>query len=144
MDKPDSLFYSAIPVPMPSDDEPQKKRKPETERLTDMAKQFHGYAQDDTPTRVSVPDSWPGIVMWALGRHGPIVLFVASTWLLYNDNKITQAQIYKDNRETTVQMMDVAKAQIAVNAQVVAQMVEVKVAISAMVEEAKKAHHAQP
>ena len=109
-----------------------------------MAKQFHNYAQDDTPTNVSVPGNWPGIVMWALGRHGPIVLFVVSTWLLYNDNKANQAQIYKDNRETAGQMMDVAKAQIEVNAQVVASMTELKMAISSIAEEAKKAHHMQP
>lgn len=105
-----------------------------------MAKQFHQHAQEDTPSKVPVPESWPGIIMWALGRHGPIVLFVFSTWLLYNDNKENQAQIYKDNRESQAQMMEVAKAQIAVNAQVVAQMVDVKLAIEDLVDEAKRAH----
>jgi hypothetical protein len=87
------------------------------------------HADEDTPRRVSVPDSWPGIFMWALGRHGPIVLFVVSTWFLYQDNKVNQAQ-----------MLEVAKAQIAVNAQVVGQLTELKISIAAMVEEAKRAH----
>lgn len=106
-----------------------------------MAKQFHKHAEEDTPSKVPVPESWPGIIMWALGRHGPIVLFVFSTWLLYQDNKENQSQIYKDNRESQAQMLEVAKAQIAVNAQVVAQMTEVKVAIADLVQEAKRAHN---
>lgn len=89
----------------------------------------HRFASDDTPGRVSVPDSWPGIIMWALGRHGPIVLFVVSTWFLYQDNKANNAQI-----------LEVAKAQIAVNAQVVTQLTDLKISIAAMAEEAKKAH----
>ncbi len=132
------LEYTVEPISFSRDGAAQ------VEPYSAMAKQIHGYAQDDTPSNVSVPESWAGIFMWALGRHGPIVLFIFSTWLLYNDNKASQAQIYKDNRETTGQMMEVAKAQIAVNAQVVAQMTEVKVAISAMVEEAKRAHQHTP
>ena len=121
-------------------DDSDSKQKTAPKRVPDMARQLHQHAQEDTPTNVSVPGNWPGLVLWALGRHGPIVLFVFSTWLLYQDNKENQAKIYEDNRESQAQMLEVAKAQIAVNAQVVAQMTEVKVAISQLVEEAKRAH----
>lgn len=116
---------------------------PPTQKLEEpsMSEQFHKYAQEDTPAKVSVPENWPGIIMWAVGRHGPIVLFVWATWLLYNDNKATQEQIHKDARESQTQMMEVAKAQIDINGQVVAQMSDVKLAIKDLVEEAKRAHH---
>lgn len=110
-----------------------------------MTKQrLRGHADQTTPATVSIPNSWAGLLMWAIGQHGPIVLFVFSTWFLYNDNKANQAQIYKDNRETQAQMMDVAKAQIAVNAQVVTQLTDLKTAIGQLADEAKRAHRANP
>ncbi len=116
--------------------------QPEPE-LPDMAKQIHDYAQDDTPSSVTVPGSYAGILMWAFGKHGPIVLFVISTWLLYNDNKANQAQIYKDSRETGAQLMEVARAQITVNGQVAASLSEMKSAIVLLTDEARRAHHTQ-
>lgn len=83
---------------------------------------FRTAADDDTPKGVTIPDSWAGILMWALGRHGPIVLFVVATWFLYQDNKASQAAI-----------LDVAKAQIAINTQVAS-------ALAALTEEARRAH----
>jgi hypothetical protein len=90
---------------------------------------FRTIADDDTPKGVSIPDSWAGILMWALGRHGPVVLFVAATWFLYQDNKAQQAAI-----------LEVAKAQISINAQVVVQLADLKTSILALTDEARKAH----
>jgi len=135
-----AVQFSAETASLPGEGPPQKHKSNPEPKITDMARQLHGYAQEDTPTNVSVPGNWPGIVMWAFGRHGPIVLFVLSTWFLYQDNKTNQAQIYKDSRETASQMMEVAKSQIQVNAQVVTQMTELKTAISQMVDEARKVH----
>jgi hypothetical protein len=90
---------------------------------------IHNHAEDDTPRRVAIPDSWAGIWMWALGRHGPVVLFVAATWFLYQDNKVYQ----KD-------LLEVAKLQISINAQMVTQLDNLKTSIAAIAEEAKKAH----
>jgi len=95
--------------------------------------QLHQYAQNKTPADVSVPQTLPGLALWAFGQYGPWALFVVSTWLLYNDTKATQAQL-----------LEVTKSQISINAQVVTQMEGVNTAIKQMVEEAKKAHHAQP
>lgn len=93
---------------------------------------FRTIADDDTPKGVSIPDSWAGIIAWALGRHGPVVLFVVATWFLYQDNKAQQAAI-----------LDVAKAQISINSQVVVQMSDLRASITALTEEARKAHNHQ-
>lgn len=92
-------------------------------------KVIRDHAEDDTPRRVSIPDSWAGIVMWALGRHGPVVLFVFATWLLYNDNKVYQ----KD-------LLEVAKSQIAINSTMIVQLNDLKTAITSLADEAKKGH----
>lgn len=101
-----------------------------------MGAQFHKHAQEDTPVNVSVPGNMAGLIMWAVGRHGPIVLFVACTWFLYQDNKTYQAQML----EVVKTQIAVNTQQVSINAQVVTQMEKVEDAISAMVEEAKKAH----
>ncbi len=132
-----SLALSSIVGP---DAEPPRKEKIDTESPTSMADQFHQFAQEDTPMNVSVPGNMPGLVMWAIGRHGPIVLFVATTWFLYQDNKAYQSQMI----EVVKSQIAVNTQQVVINAQVVTQMGEVKNAISAMADEAKRAHRLLP
>lgn len=99
--------------------------------LTMARRAAHRYADQDTPERVNIPDSAFGLCVWALGRHGPIVLFVVSTWFLYQDNKISQAQI-----------LEVAKQQIVINSQMITEMNGLQLAVKALVEEAQRAHKA--
>lgn len=119
-----STLFAAEPVPFSG--EPDKRKSTTHEG---MVQKIHRHAQEATPTNVSVPANWPGLVVWALGQYGPWVLFVVSTWLLYNDNKANHAE-----------MIEVAKSQIAVNSQTVGQLTRLEAAITALAEEAKKGH----
>lgn len=130
---------SLSPLASPDDESPRKK-KIDTEPSTTMGEQFHKFAQEDTPMNVSVPGNMPGLIMWAIGRHGPIVLFVATTWFLYQDNKAYQAQMI----EVVRSQISVNTQQVLINTQVVSLMGEVKSAMSAITEEAKRAHTIYP
>lgn len=97
---------------------------------------IRNHADDDTPKRVAISDSWAGVMMWALGRHGPIVLFVFATWFLYNDNKAYQ----KDLLEVAKSQISINSTQLAQGATMLVQLNELKTAITSLADEAKRGH----
>lgn len=97
------------------------------------------FAEDSTPSTVNIRDRWD-MLAWAFGQYGPWILFGFSTWFLYQDNKVMQTQI-----------LEVTRAQITVNAQVVTgladvrsefktSLVEMNRQLTVIADEAKKAH----
>lgn len=98
------------------------------------------HADEITPKSVEFGSGWPRLFFWMFGQYGPWILFVGSTWFLYQDNKALQLQV-----------LEVTKAQIAVNAQVVTGLADNKVELkqglyemnrllAQINEEAKRAH----
>lgn len=57
----------------------------------------HTVAQRDTPDWVDVPNNWRGLLIWAVVRFGPGMLFaVIMGWFLsvvYTDQKVTSERL---------------------------------------------------
>lgn len=58
---------------------------------------IHQFANEDTPSKVDVPNTFSGIVIWAAGRFGVSIIFaVAFAWaakIVYDDNRILNERI---------------------------------------------------
>ena len=49
-------------------------------------------ANADTPSTVQVPDTWTGIIIWAVGRFGSGIIMAAvfayAAWMVYKDDHL--------------------------------------------------------
>lgn len=84
---------------------------------------LHQIAQNDTPAAVHVPPTTNGLIVWAIGRFGGIVVatFLASAaaWTLYGDHKAQNErmfQILERKLESDIRLADaISKMTQAVN-----------------------------
>ena len=67
-------------------------------------------AQSDTPSAVEVPNTWAGLMIWAVGRFGVGMLLAAAS--LYGLNIV-----YGDNKNLINRQMEAFREQTKVNAQ---------------------------
>jgi hypothetical protein len=59
---------------------------------------LHTFAEHDTPSEIRVPEGWPGIIAWMLGRFGVGAVFAAvCMWGM--------SRVYQDQRELTQQVL---------------------------------------
>ena len=77
-----------------------------------MTDKLASYANKQTPSDVTVPNSWPGLVVWAIGKFGIGVVF--AFMLIY---------VYLDLRKVSASLVEVVKAN-AVAIQTLADKVE--------------------
>lgn len=49
--------------------------------------ELHSLAEKDTPPHVDVPNSWPGLACWMVGKFGVGAIFMAMVYFLYVDLK---------------------------------------------------------
>lgn len=61
--------------------------------------ELHEIAHHDTPDEVSVPNTWPALAVWAVGRFGIGIVFLAMLVL-----------VYKDLRDSSNVMVEVVRA----------------------------------
>jgi len=61
--------------------------------------QLHSIASQDAPDNVEVPNTWPGIVVWAVGKFGTGIIF--AFMLIY---------VYQDLQAANKAMVDVVRA----------------------------------
>jgi prephenate dehydrogenase len=66
--------------------------------------ELHSIAAADTPTEVSVPQTWQALIVWAVARFGVGLVVAAvfgyATTIVYQDLKASRDQLmeaYKDN-----------------------------------------------
>lgn len=55
--------------------------------------EIHSIAESLTPPSVSVPQTWGGIIVWALGKWGIGVVFLALLVPVYQDLKTSNSQL---------------------------------------------------
>ena len=77
-----------------------------------MTAKLAEYANNQTPQDVHVPNSWPGLMVWAIGKFGIGVVFAAM--LIY---------VYLDLRKVSDALVEVVRAN-AVAIQTLAEKVE--------------------
>lgn len=66
--------------------------------------EIHSIATSDTPSAVDVPNTWQGLIVWAVARFGVGLLFAAvfayGISVIYKDQRGDRAQLmdaYRDN-----------------------------------------------
>lgn len=95
-----------------------------------MTTQLHSIAQNDTPASVEVPNSWPGLAVWALTKFGIGIVFAYGLWVVYGDLKSTNAQ-----------MMTILAQRAVTDAELARSMAGLTVAIEQITRESKTAHN---
>ena len=76
---------------------------------------LHLMAKRDTPEIVEVPETWPGIIAWLIGRFGVGVLGFGLLYIVYQDFMATHKDFYKDIKARDERI--VAAFEKSVNAQ---------------------------
>jgi hypothetical protein len=98
-----------------------------------MTRQIHSFAQEDTPAKVQVPQSWAGIIMWAIGRFGGgIVIAAVCAYML--------DRVYADYQRQNIAVLLALTQQTEVNAKNVVVMEELRKTIQELTNEARSAH----
>ena len=54
--------------------------------------EIHSIAESQTPPEVNVPQTWGGLIVWALGKWGIGIVFLALLVPVYQDLKISNSQ----------------------------------------------------
>ena len=75
--------------------------------------ELHSVAEQTTPSEVEVPKTWSGIAVWALGKWGIGVVFLALLIPVYQDLKVSNARFYdviSKNAEVSSQNVRVMEA----------------------------------
>lgn len=49
---------------------------------------LHSLASSDTPSAVTVPREWPGLLVWAVGRFGVGILVAAVFWHAWREERV--------------------------------------------------------
>lgn len=94
-----------------------------------MTQQLHAIANQDTPTNVTVPPTWAGLLMWLVGRLGVAVIAFAGMYLVYQDYK-----------EMTIRVIAAFEQQARVNADTSATVRSLQASIEVNTAEIRQAH----
>lgn len=70
-----------------------------------MTQALHRLAAGDTPSNVEVPQNPYGVTVWALGRFGIGMVFLALFWFKDQDNKVANERVYQDMKANTERVM---------------------------------------
>jgi hypothetical protein len=75
--------------------------------------ELHEFAESTTPAEINVPKTWAGLAVWALGKWGIGVVFLALLVPVYQDLKISNSRFYeiiRQNAEISTQNVRVMEA----------------------------------
>jgi hypothetical protein len=98
-----------------------------------MTERLHQLAESDTPAAVTVPQSWQGIVFWAVGRFGSgILLAAACGWALM--------RVYEDHAKGTDRLMTILEQRAKVDADMTSALLQLRGALDEVAREARNAH----
>jgi hypothetical protein len=101
--------------------------------------EIHDIAESTTPPEINVPRTWAGLVVWALGKWGIGIVFLALLVPVYQDLKTSNARIYgiiERSAEVSTQNVRAMEA--------LAAKIESSNAATARLEEALHRLHKQP
>lgn len=98
-----------------------------------MAPKLHQLAEDDTPSRVSVPETWSGLLVWAVGRFGVgILMAVACGWAL--------TRVYEDLSQQQKELMALLREEAKAKTEMTVTLNELRAAIADVAKESRHAH----
>jgi len=93
----------------------------------------HSLAQADTPAIVDVPNTWSGLLIWAVGRFGSGILIAALC-------VAGIVRVYGDLKEQNQVLITLIKEQTAASSGLQSALYELKTSLSLVVTEVKRAH----
>lgn len=74
--------------------------------------ELHDLAQRDTPSKIEVPNTWQGLIVWGVARFGSGIVIAAvfglATMEVYQDMREDRHELAEAYREATRVMQDVA------------------------------------
>lgn len=94
-------------------------------------------AQADTPSVVNVPNTWPGLVMWAVGRFGAGALMAAAC-------AYALVRVYEDQSKMTEKVLSAFEAQATTQAKMQSSLDAITRALEANTREIQEAHRRTP
>jgi len=97
----------------------------------------HSLAQADTPAIVDVPNTWSGLVIWAVGRFGSGILIAALC-------VAGIVKVYGDLKEQNQALITLIKEQTAASSGLQSTLSELKTSLLLVVSEVKRAHGERP
>ena len=98
---------------------------------------MHSLAQADTPAIVDVPNTWSGLLIWAVGRFGSGILIAALC-------VAGIVKVYGDLKEQNQVLITLIKEQTAASSGLQSALYELKTSLSLVATEAKRAHGDRP
>ena len=97
----------------------------------------HSLAQADTPAIVDVPNTWSGLLIWAVGRFGSGILIAALC-------VAGIVKVYGDLKEQNQALITLIKEQTAASSGLQSTLSELKTSLLLVVSEVKRAHGERP
>jgi hypothetical protein len=97
------------------------------------ASAIHRIAQQDTPQMVDVPDTWSGLIVWALGRFGGIVVATAFLAYAWHDGN-------ESHKKQTERLITLLENKARTDTELATALKGLSVAIDEVAKDAKQAH----
>ena len=97
----------------------------------------HSLAQADTPAIVDVPNTWSGLLIWAVGRFGSGILIAALC-------VAGIVKVYGDLKEQNQALITLIKEQTAASSGLQSTLSELKTSLLLVVNEVKRVHGEHP
>ena len=75
--------------------------------------ELHARASDSTPTEVTIPNSWAGLIVWAVGKWGAGAIFACMLVWVYTDLQKANASwvgVVRANTEVIQQLVRAVEA----------------------------------
>jgi hypothetical protein len=73
--------------------------------------ELHELAQSSTPAEISVPETWGGLLIWAVGKWGVGIVFLALLVPVYQDLKLSNSR-WADQATQNIRVMEALAAKI--------------------------------
>ncbi len=98
---------------------------------------LHRIAQSDTPQMVDVPETWSGLIVWALGRFGGIVVATAFLAYAWHDGN-------ESHKRQTERLITLLENKARTDTELATALKGLSVAIDEVAKDAKAAHFTRP
>ena len=98
---------------------------------------IHRIAQLDTPQTVDVPGTWSGLIVWALGRFGGIVVATAFLAYAWHDGN-------ESHKKQTERLITILENKARTDTELAGALRGLSGAIDDLAKEARQAHFSRP
>lgn len=102
-----------------------------------MTQALHDIAERDTPQQVEVPKGWPGLLVWAVGRFGGIIIATALC-------AVALKKVYEDMQSTNQRILILMESRAVSDARLSDALNQLSKVVDDLRREAASAHRQQP